>query len=271
MPGVSYNNCRFPVPRHVIEREAAMIVMKPFNLRMLFVATAVTIVAACATEYKAKPLPFRLPSSYSNATQVAGATVAAQAYMDRSEAQQLFGFDIRGAGITPVQVAFDNTGKTPLKINPGQTFLEDKDGQLWPILENRFAYERVTKFAQTHEIFKEGAYTGFLGGVAGALVGAAVGVVSGRDLAGNIAKGAAAGAAGGAVLGGAGGAASADAAREKVMDDFHDKSLENKAIDPGDLAYGFLFFPGEAQSAQMLRLQLIEEGTGKRYTVNLTL
>ena len=248
-----------------------MVVMNRFILRMLFVATAITIMAACATEYKAKPLPFRLPTSYPNATQVAGATVAAQAYMDRSEAQQLFGFDIRGAGITPVQVAFDNTGKTPLKINPGQTFLEDKDGQLWPILENRFAYERVTKYAQTHEIFNEGAYTAFLGGVAGALVGAAVGVVSGRDVAANIGKGAAVGAAGGAVLGGASGAASADAARRKVMDDFRDKSLENKAIDPGDLAYGFLFFPGEAQSAQKLRLQLIEEDTGERYTVNLTL
>ncbi|MGC1955814.1 MAG: hypothetical protein WA970_25245, partial [Gammaproteobacteria bacterium] len=83
--------------------------------------------------------------------------------------------------------------------------------------------------------------------------------------------GAAVGAAGGAVLGGASGAASADAARLKVMDDFRDKSLENKAIDPGDLAYGFLFFPGEAQSAQKLRLQLIEEDTGERYTVNLAL
>ncbi|MFN2106963.1 MAG: hypothetical protein ACK2UJ_18970 [Candidatus Promineifilaceae bacterium] len=248
-----------------------MVVMNRSLLRLLLVAAAVTIVAACATEYKAKPLPFRVPTSYPNATQVAGATVAAQAYMDRSEAEQLFGFDIRGAGITPVQVAFDNTGKTPLKINPGQTFLEDKDGQLWPILENRFAYERVTKYAQTHEIFKEGAYTGFLGGVAGALVGAAVGVISGRDLAANIAKGAAAGAAGGAVLGGAGGAANAEDARTKVMDDFRDKSLKNKAIEPGDLSYGFLFFPGEAQSAQQLRLQLIGEGTGDRYTVNLKL
>ena len=233
--------------------------------------TALMIVAACATQYKAKPLPFRLPSSYPNATQVAGATVGAEAYIDRTKAQQLFGFDIRGAGITPVQVAFDNTGKTPLKINPGQTFLEDKDGQLWPILDNRFAYERVTKYAQTHEIFKEGAYKGFLGGIAGALVGAAVGVISGRDVASSIGRGAAVGAAGGAVLGGVSGAESAGAARRRVMDDFRNKSLENKAVAPGDLSYGFLFFPGEAQSAQRLRLQLIEEGTGKKDTLELVL
>lgn len=248
-----------------------MVITNRFCLKALFVAATLTIVAACATQYKAKPLPFRLPSAYPNATQVAGATVGAEAYMDRSKAQRLFGFDIRGAGITPVQVAFDNTGKTPLKINPGQTFLEDKDGQLWPILENRFAYERVTKYAQTHEIFKEGAYKGFLGGVAGALVGAAVGVVSGRDVASSIGKGAAVGAAGGAVLGGASGAENAGAARRRVMDDFRNKSLENKAIASGDLAYGFLFFPGEAQSAQRLRLQLIEDGTGKKHTLELML
>jgi hypothetical protein len=35
-------------------------------------------------------LPFRLPTSYPNATQIAGATVAAQACMDRFEAKQLF-------------------------------------------------------------------------------------------------------------------------------------------------------------------------------------
>jgi len=248
-----------------------MVITSRFSLKVLFAAAAVTVVAACATQYKAKPLPFRLPSSYPNATQVAGATVGAQAYLDRSKAEQLFGFDIRGAGITPVQVAFDNTGKTPLKINPGQTFLEDNDGQLWPILDSRFAYERVTKYAQTHEIFKEGAYKGFLGGVAGALIGAAVGVVSGRDVASSIGKGAAVGAAGGAVIGGAGGAENAGAARRKVMDDFRQKSLENKAIEPGDLSYGFLFFPGEAKSAKRLRLQLIEEGTGKKYTLEMQL
>lgn len=245
--------------------------MVRFNLRAIVLAAVVAVAAGCATEYKAKPLPFRLPSAYPNATNVADTTVGAEAFVDKSKAQDLFGFDVLGAGLLPVQIAFDNKGQTPLKIVPGQTFLEDKEGQLWPILDDRFAYERVTKYAETHEIFKEGAYKGFLGGVAGALVGAAIGVVSGRDIGANIAKGAAVGAAGGAVIGGTSGANNAEQARHRVMQDFRRKSLENKPIEPGDLSYGFLFFPGEAKSARALRLQLEEEGTGKKITLEMKL
>ncbi len=227
--------------------------------------------AACATAYKAQPLPFLLPSQYSNATVVAGATVGAEAYADKDKAGQAFGFDVRGAGLLPVQVVFDNKGSSPLAINPGQTFLVDGDGKLWPVLQDRFAYERVTKYAQTKKIFSEGAYGGFLGGVAGALVGAAVGVVTGEDVASSAGRGAATGVAAGAVLGGAGGMASADEARGRVMDDFRDKSLQNKPVRPGDLAYGFIFFPGEAATAKLLRLQLVEKDTNKIHTLEMPL
>lgn len=241
------------------------------NLKTVWIVSLVAVLAACATQYKAQPVPFRLPSSYANATKVADVTVGAEAFVDPSKAKRMFGFDVLGAGLLPVQVAFDNQGGHAMKINPAQSFLVDRDGKLWPILQDRFAYERVTKYAETHEIFKEGAYRGFLGGVAGALVGAAVGVVSGRDIASSIGKGTAVGAAGGALFGGARGAADAEAARQRVMQDFNQKSLQNKPIDPGDLSYGFLFFPGEAKSAKLLRLQLIQQGTGKKYTLEMSL
>ena len=84
--------------------------------------------------------------------------------------------------------------------------------------------------------------------------------------------GAAVGAAGGAVLGGVkGGTHDAEDARAEIMDDFDAKSLENRAVAPGQIAYGFLFFPGEAPSARMLRLQLIEEGTQHYYTLTFPL
>jgi len=123
------------------------------------------LLAGCATSYKAQPLPFKLPSQYPNATQVEGATVGAEAYIDPDKAGQAFGFDVRGAGLLPVQVVFDHRGTVPLMINPAQTFLVDDEGNLWPVLQDRFAYERVTKYAQTKHIFSEGAYSGFLGGV----------------------------------------------------------------------------------------------------------
>lgn len=223
---------------------------------------------ACATGYRATPMPFRSPSSYANATEVAGVTVAAQAYADPGNAEQAFGFNIRGAGMLPIQVIFDNQGPHTLKINPGQTFLEDEVGNLWPILSDQLAYERATKYAQTKQIFKEGAYHGLLGAAAGAVVGAAIGIVTGANVASAAGQGAAVGAAGGAVLGGVKGYASDDAYRA-VVNDLNQKRLENKQIQPRMLAYGFLFFPGEAPSARQLRLQLTETDTGKIHVLML--
>jgi hypothetical protein len=125
--------------------------------KILFILGVLFLAAGCGTAYKVKPLPFRAPSSYANSLQVGGATLAAQAYADREKAKEAFGFDIRGAGMLPVQVIFDNPGPHALKIVPEQTFLEDESGNLWPILEEQFAYDRATKYAQTQQIFKEGA------------------------------------------------------------------------------------------------------------------
>jgi hypothetical protein len=233
---------------------------------VLIVAALLFFVAACATTYKARPVPFKSPSSYPNATEVAGAMVASQAYADPKKAEEAFGFNIRGAGMLPVQVVFDNQGPHPLKINPGQTFLEDEAGNLWPILSDKLAYERATKYAQTNKIFKESAYHAFLGGAAGAVVGAAIGIVSGTNVAAAAGQGAAVGAAGGAVLGGVKGYTSDDANRA-IMSDLDQKRLENRQIYSKMLAYGFLFFPGEAPSAKQLRLQVMETDTGTIHVV----
>lgn len=226
------------------------------------------LVAACATAYKATPLAFRSPSSYPNATQVDGTTVAAQAFADPKKAEEAFGFDIRGAGMLPVQVVFENEGIHSYKINADQTFLEDEAGNLWPILSDRVAYERATKYAQTKQIFKEGAYSGFLGATAGAIIGAAIGIVAGEGVGSAAGKGAVIGGAAGATMGGIKGYGSSDEARRTVVNDLKQKSLENKPLGRG-LAYGVIFFPGEATSAKQLRLQLKELDTGDVIVVKL--
>jgi hypothetical protein len=239
--------------------------MKRFAILVLAAAMAFV---GCSSAYQAKPLPFKTPTAYQNMVQVSGAQIGGQAYVNPSEAKAAFGFDIRAAGMLPVQLVFDNQGSQSLTINPGQTFLEDNEGNLWPILTDRFAYERATKYAQTNQIFKEGAYSGFLGAAAGTLIGAAIGVVTGEDVVRSAGEGAVVGAAGGAVLGGAKGATSNEA-RSAVVSDLRDKSLENKAISPGNLSYGIIFFPGEATSAKRLRLQLKEKESGRVQTVFL--
>ena len=45
--------------------------------------------------------------------------------------------------------------------------------------------------------------------------------------------------------------------------------MENKAVNPDGLGYGFLFFRGEARSAKQLRLQLVEADTHKVHVLQL--
>ena len=238
--------------------------------RVQLILSIVMLITAlgCTTAYKAQPLPFKAPAAYDNMVETNGIQVGAQAFTDTQTAQKAFGFDIRGAGMLPIQMVFDNQGRQSVEINPGQTFLEDHKGNLWPVLTDKFAYERATKYAQTNEMFKEGAYKGFLGAAAGTIIGAAIGIVSGDDVARTAGEGAVIGAAAGSVLGGAAGYASNDA-RATIIRDLKDKSLENLAIEPGNLAHGIIFFPGEAETARQLRLQLRESESGKVHTLFL--
>lgn len=237
---------------------------------LLTAALILVVSAGCAATYVAKPMPFKAPSAYPNATEVADATIAAQAFADPEQAKEAFGFDIRAAGMLPVQVIFDNRGAHPIEINSGQTFLEDEAGNIWPILDRETAYERATRFTQTKQVFKEGAYHAFLGAAAGAIIGAAVGIVTGENVAVTTGKGAAVGGAAGASLGGAKGYFSDDA-RQVVINDLKRKTLQSKPVDPRSLSFGFLFFPGEAPSARELRLQLKEADTGQVHLLRMKL
>ncbi len=216
------------------------------------------------SKYERQVVPFKMPSAYPNAVEVAGAVVASRAYDDPKEAGQAFGFSIREAGILPVQVIFDNKGTHPLEIVPEQTFLIDTDDNLWPILDSRLVYDRIAKQTELGQVMPEGAKSAMLGGAAGAIIGAAIGIVSGYNVGDAAMKGAAIGAAGGAVIGGTKGATDVDVQRQ-IREDLRTRSLERRAIAPGEVAYGFIFFPGEAKKAKELRLKLKEGDTQLTY------
>jgi hypothetical protein len=241
---------------------------KILHFSILFVS--ILFLISCGATYNVKPLPLKTPAAYSNSMEVAGTIIGGRAYVDSKESKEAFGFNIREAGMLPVQLVFDNHGTKSLWINSSQTFLEDKEGNLWPVLSRKMAYERATKYAQTKQVFTEGAKAGFLGGAAGAVIGAAIGVVTGENVASSAGKGAAVGAAAGATAGGVKGYTS-DEARRDIIDDLKKKDLEQMNIEPGSLSYGFLFFPGEAKSAVKLRLQLIEEDNSTIHNLTLNM
>jgi hypothetical protein len=228
------------------------------------------LIAAC-TSYKRQVVPLKMPAAFPNATKVAGATVAARAYDEPRDAKEAFGWDIRGAGLYPVQLIFDNLGDYSLEIEPSQTFLIDGENNMWPILDSSLAYDRATTKSDMSRIAKAGVKPGILAGAAGALLGAAIGIVSGENVGEAAGKGAALGAAIGATIGGADAAGSEGEARAEISDDLMGKSLENRAIMPRSIAHGFIFFPGEAKGAGELRLQLRVVETGDLYTIRLAL
>jgi hypothetical protein len=226
---------------------------------------AIFSLASCQT-YQPQVVPFKMPAAYPNVTRAGGADIAAKAYDDPNEAGQAFGYDMRGSGILPVQVVIDNRGTHPLEMVPGQTFLVDTANNMWPILDANLAYDRIQKKTELGKVVPEAARGGVLGGAAGAVLGAAIGIVTGTNVGQAAARGAAVGAAVGATAGGVKGATDTDA-QAKIREDLYKRSLENRPVKPGEIAYGFVFFPGEASKAKELRLQVREADTGRFYSL----
>lgn len=227
----------------------------------------VLLIGGCAT-YDDRVAPVPLPEAGANHIDVDGVKLLAEAYADPKNAKAAFGFDIRGSGLLPVRFVIDNQGSEKVRVTPGQTFLIDQQGQAWPLLTSEQAYERVKSHVDLGETAKGTVKPGLLGAAAGAIAGAAIGVISGENVGEAAAKGAAGGVAIGTIIGGT------NANREigqKIRNDLGRESLRNRRVNAGELAYGYLFFPGsgEAESATRLRLGIkIGEST---QVVNLNL
>ena len=241
--------------------------MKKSTITVLAAVLAVVWIAACTT-YERQVVPFKMPSAYPNATVVAEATIAAKAYDNKEEATAAFGFDIRGAGILPVQVIFDNTGGHPLEIMTDKTFLVDQEANLWPILDQGMAYDRLSGKTELGRVMPEAAKGGMLAGAAGAVIGAAIGIVTGQNVAASAGKGAAVGAAAGMTMGGAKGLGESDVGYQ-IQEDLRNRSLEKRAIAPSEMAHGFIFFPGEAGKPAELRISIRAVDTRQVYSLIL--
>jgi hypothetical protein len=56
----------------------------------------------------------------------------------------------------------------------------------------------------------------------------------------------------------------------RIREDLTKKGLENRPIKPREIAYGFVFFPGEAAKAKELRLLVKEVDTGVIHSLTMT-
>ncbi len=238
--------------------------------KVAFIILLGTLILSGCTSYERKVVPFKMPEAYPNAVTVADALLAAKAYYEPAEATDAFGFDVRGAGILPVQVIFDNKGGHALEIVANKTLLIDEENNIWPILEQSLAYDRLTKATQLGRVLPEAGKGGLLAGAAGAVLGAAIGIVTGENVAEAAGKGAAVGAAAGLTLGGAKGLAESDV-RSQIQDDLKNRSLTTRPINPHELAHGFIFYPGEAKRPRELRIGIRTIDTNQVFSVILKL
>ncbi len=234
----------------------------------LIVLSLMTVWGCAGYEYK--PVPFKAAEAYPNHVTVAGAVIAATAWSDKAAAEKAFGFDIRGAGLTPVQIVMDNKGSTSFIIVPDQTLLRDAQNNLWNILPAQVAYDRIDKEVRLGRLGGEAARQGALAGAAGAVIGAAFGIIAGTDIAEAAGKGATAGVALGAVMGGAEGY-NDPRSRSAIRQDLQNRSLQDKPFEPKVLSHGFLFFPGEVTEPTVLRLKLREIQSGVDHILELAL
>jgi len=247
----------------------AFIRVLPASLRVVAVLIPALLLAlaGCAT-YGERVAPVPLPETSPQAITVDGAQVVAKAYLDPEQAEQALGFDARGAGLLPVRFVIDNGSGDVVRLRPEQTFLLDNQGNAWPLLTSEQAYKRVRAHVGAGETISGAGESTLLGGAAGAVAGLAIGVLTGRNVAETVGKGAVVGGSAGAISGGAGRYSELD---REIRADLEQKGLRLQRVPPGELAYGYLFFPGkeEAQSARSLRLSL--EVGGQSRVVELPL
>lgn len=237
------------------------------SLVRLGLVTAVMVMLACST-YQMRFPPVPLPAQMGNSINLQGTQMAARAYVDADEAEKAFGFDIRGAGLMPVSFAVDNRSRNVVRINPQQTFLIDQKGMAWPLLTSDQAQARVADSVKLGETLKSGALSALMGASTGAITGFAIGLVL-QDGFGPMLNKAGVGAGAGALLNGP----DAHDLELRIRKDLANRSLRSQRVQPGDLAQGYLFFPGqdEAEGATSLRLGLELDGYPEIATLPLAM
>jgi hypothetical protein len=192
----------------------------------------------------------------------------AEAYLKGDAAKKAFGFDIRGAGVLLVRFVLDNQSEGNIEIRGDQTFLIDAENQAWPLLIYDQVYRRVNEPVELGETAKGATKPAVLLAATGALVGAAVGV-SNRSCAGEGAgRGAAAGAAAGAIFGGA---KRYQEVGQEIKENLAHNSFDNRSIEKGEIAHGFLFFPGDKEISSLSALRVSVIINDQPQTIKLTL
>ena len=227
------------------------------------------LLSACVT-YSSHSVSYRSPKEYRNYQETYGFMVGAESFADKKNAEKAFGFDVRAAGLLPVQVVINNKSGQGVDVVSGQTFLIDGSNRYWKLLTHREAVDKVKKAAEAGIITSVAGKGASWSSVASALMGPAIRVVSARDAASVMVKSDVSNS-GGDVAGGVGKAVDDTQREVKIAEDIREKGVEGKILSAESLASGFMFFPGEVSAVSEIRMQIKFRDTGRIQTLNLKL
>ncbi|MDR2302140.1 MAG: hypothetical protein LBF38_08895 [Deltaproteobacteria bacterium] len=242
--------------------------LKKFKSLPVMVLLAVMLAtAACAPRYEFKPVPVRSLEGFENRVPFSGGLVAAHAIYDSKEVVKFFGFDIKKAGVIPVQLAVrNNLPQGALVLSKAN--LLDAEGLLWEVLPSDVVVRRIDEHTSGGLSGDQGLRRTLLWGLAGGVLGAAIGVASGSSVAEAAGKGAAVGAAVGVTSSIAqAGTDTSDAG--DIQRDFSTRNIDHATINAGETVNGLLYFPAEA--AQPKRLNLSFKTAAGETTVEVPL
>jgi hypothetical protein len=220
-------------------------------------ALAVLAAVFFRTAHYGRLPPESPPSMLGHRIDVQGAQLAALAYADPGKAKKRFGFDIRGAGLLPIRLAIDNRSGGVARIDPRQTFLIDRQGLAWPLLTADQAHDRM---AGAPDDRAKNAATPMPGvpedGAAETFTGFAMSLLLQDGFEAAVPSRA-------AVETAVASERRPPVLEDRIRRDISLKSPRNPRLQSGELAQGYLFFPGreEAQGADTLRLVLELDGS----------
>ncbi|MDR1658418.1 MAG: hypothetical protein LBT47_12880 [Deltaproteobacteria bacterium] len=227
----------------------------PKNRLVVILLSVALVAAACAPRYEFKPVPVRQMSNYPNRSVFPEGLVGAVGFSDSAQLKEIFGFDLKKAGVIPVQIRLENMSSDE-SVVLSQALVFEENGQGWEVLPSDVVYNRINEYTSGGFSGEQGVRRTLLWGLAGGIIGAAVGVATGTNVGEAAGKGAA--------IGGAAGAASSIAGigvpdqdnYEGIYRDFSGRSLDHVTIAPGETANGMLYFPSEAKKPVSLHLVL---------------
>ncbi|MDR3204675.1 MAG: hypothetical protein LBV23_08015 [Deltaproteobacteria bacterium] len=239
-----------------------------FSSKIIMFLAIIMVASSCAPRYEFRAVPMRPIEGYPNRVSFPEGSTGAYAYYESAELIKVFGFDLKKAGVIPIELRVENDGaKSPIVLV--EAALTDQSGQMWAVLPSDVVYRRIDDHTSGGLSASDGARRTLLWGLAGAAVGAAVGVVGGSSVAEATAKGAAAGAGLGVASSVIESGLDDEDKSNDVYRDFSKRSVEHLVVAPGDSTNGLLYFPAEASRPAKLNLKLRIGSTTRKVSLRL--